>query len=203
MSLQRVGGRADGGIDIQGWWWLPPTFDATKVSDTACPSTTHRRLRVLCQCKAEKKKLGPNYVRELEGVMHRYMSLPQSTPLQPASLRDKDGCWTRPYPIVALLMSESPFTKATLLRAQSSPIPFFLLHIPPTAPSSEEEDDGKSPIGAAFWNPALAGVQGLLGGQMEVRWERAADNRGRPGLWWRGKRLRSWTPDDDQGHYDS
>ena len=23
MSLRRVGGKADGGIDLQGWWWLP------------------------------------------------------------------------------------------------------------------------------------------------------------------------------------
>lgn len=23
MSLARVGGRADGGVDLLGWWWLP------------------------------------------------------------------------------------------------------------------------------------------------------------------------------------
>lgn len=23
MSLNRVGGKADGGVDLLGWWWLP------------------------------------------------------------------------------------------------------------------------------------------------------------------------------------
>jgi hypothetical protein len=25
MSLTRVGGKADGGVDLIGWWWLPPS----------------------------------------------------------------------------------------------------------------------------------------------------------------------------------
>ena len=97
------------------------------------------------------------------------------------------------HPLVALLISESPFTKSTLLRAQSSPVPFFLLHIPPFPTEHQNEEE---PIGSAFWNPALSGTQGLLGGQMEVRWERSIDGQGggRPGLWWAGRPLRSWTP---------
>ena len=34
--------------------------------------TYRRRIKVIAQCKAEKKKLGPKYVRELEGVLHHY-----------------------------------------------------------------------------------------------------------------------------------
>ncbi|KII91179.1 hypothetical protein PLICRDRAFT_173071 [Plicaturopsis crispa FD-325 SS-3] len=68
MSLRRVGGKSDGGIDLQGWWWLPPL---DRPSGERGADTGRRRLRVLAQCKAEKKKKGPNYVREMEGVLYR------------------------------------------------------------------------------------------------------------------------------------
>ncbi|EPQ53458.1 hypothetical protein GLOTRDRAFT_139694 [Gloeophyllum trabeum ATCC 11539] len=155
MSLQRVGGKADGGVDLQGWWWLP-----SRTADAEHP----RRVRVLAQCKAEKKKMGPNYVREMEGVMSRQ----------------------RTDAAVALLISESAFTAATLLRANSSSVPFFLLHFP-------AEGDGA--INAAFWNPALAGESGILGGEIDIRWEREpSGGGGRPGLWYKGERLRSLIP---------
>ncbi|RDB30439.1 hypothetical protein Hypma_007318 [Hypsizygus marmoreus] len=180
MSLRRVGGKSDGGIDLMGWWWLPPndTNSATKTIPAS-----RRRLRVLAQCKAEKKKMGPNFVREMEGVLHRYISLSAHTPTTLPSFSSNQ------FPLVALLISESAFTKSTILRAQSSPVPFFLLHLPPVSP------DEQGWIGAAVWNPALAGTRGLLGGEMEARWERSLTGDGRPGLWWRNQKLRSWTPD--------
>ncbi|KAJ6590544.1 hypothetical protein DFH09DRAFT_908687 [Mycena vulgaris] len=189
MSLRRVGGKSDGGIDLMGWWWIPSAESKPHESGSDAPKRT--RLRVLAQCKAEKKKMGPNYVREMEGVLHRYMSLSRSSVSSgPPSLSQE--------PLVALLVSESPFTKSTLLRAHSSPVPFFLLHIPPIADPSEAEDlheDATNRIGTAVWNPALAGVRGLLEGKMEARWERSLSGAGRPGLWWGGQRLKSWTPD--------
>ncbi|KAJ6571803.1 hypothetical protein B0H19DRAFT_936608 [Mycena capillaripes] len=187
MSLRRVGGKSDGGIDLMGWWWLPPpTASPPANTHTQTASNlTRRRFRVLAQCKAEKKRVSPKYVREMEGVLHRYMALLNS-PAATATSR---------YPLVALLVSESPFTKSTVLRAQSSPVPFFLLHIPPlpdpNASDSEEEDLNN--LGSAVWNPALA--RGLLEGKMEARWERSRSGGGRPGLWWGGQRLQSWTPD--------
>ncbi len=54
LSLTRVGGPSDAGIDLLGQWYLPDE-----------PS---RRLRVLVQCKAYKGYVGPNVVRELEGT---------------------------------------------------------------------------------------------------------------------------------------
>ncbi|KAF8189917.1 hypothetical protein K438DRAFT_936426 [Mycena galopus ATCC 62051] len=200
MSLRRVGGKSDGGIDLMGWWWLPPPNSGSGDSPTE-PESNRRRLRVLAQCKAEKRKASPKYVREMEGVLHRYMSL-----LNPATSQGAAASASQ-YPLVALLVSESPFTKATILRAQSSPVPFFLLHIPPlpdpspAAVANEETDsDGaedtngnENKIGSAVWNPAL--VRGLLDGKMEVRWERSLAGAGRPGLWWDGRRLQSWTPD--------
>ncbi|KII91181.1 hypothetical protein PLICRDRAFT_51358 [Plicaturopsis crispa FD-325 SS-3] len=212
MSLRRVGGKSDGGIDLQGWWWLPPL---DRPSGEHGADTGRRRLRVLAQCKAEKKKMGPNYVREMEGVLYRHMSpapsfvaspdvAPSSSTLQFTLERGEDAKG-HGYPIVALLISESRFTKSTLLRAQSSPVPFFLLYVPPAhGPDGGQETEAsiEEELGAAFWNPALGGKHGLLGGEMEARWERRAIAKsvdaGRVGLWWKGKRLDNWVPPDEE-----
>lgn len=161
MSLCRIGGKSDGGIDLQGWWWLP--FAPNAFTDP----TLRWRVRVFAQCKAEKKKIGPKYIREMEGVLHRYHN--------------------NPNPMVALFISESRFTKEALLRMQSSSIPFFMLHLP-----SEHEDA----IGSVVWNHALSGTNGLLQGKVEARWERCLDSDkvGRPSLWVQNQRALSWTP---------
>jgi len=140
----------------------------------------------------------------MEGVLHRYISL---SPSFSSPYNAGDPLLQHPpyptyqpsqYPLVALLISESPFTKSTLLRAQSSPVPFFLFHLPPVStslstPTSAEPDHDL--VGTAVWNPALAGTRGLLGGEMEARWERSPTGGGRPGLWWRNQKLQSWTPE--------
>jgi len=58
LSLQRIGGRDDAGIDLVGTWHLPER-------------ERERAIRVLVQCKALKSKLGPNLVRELEGTFRQ------------------------------------------------------------------------------------------------------------------------------------
>ncbi|KAH7924696.1 hypothetical protein BV22DRAFT_1090396 [Leucogyrophana mollusca] len=178
MSLRRVGGKSDGGIDLQGWWWLPP-LSHTRASAATEASPNRRRLRILAQCKAEKKKFSPNYVREMEGVWHC------QNPTREENTNSS-------YPSVALLLSESPFTTSTLKRALSSSVPFLLLHLPPA--SVDGDSAANDPIGSAFCNPALGGQSGLLEGEVEIRWEHALSG-GRPGLWWHGQRLESWTPD--------
>jgi hypothetical protein len=83
MSLRRVGGAGDAGIDLRGSWYIP--HDAMPASrrraqrirsdDNAIDKTPRavidkwRRLQIVGQCKAEKKPLGPRAVRELEGVV--------------------------------------------------------------------------------------------------------------------------------------
>ncbi|KAL5514202.1 hypothetical protein ACEPAG_2290 [Sanghuangporus baumii] len=195
MSLTRIGGRSDGGIDLQGWWWLPapsPTShpeQADLVTDTT--GIHRRRIRVLAQCKAERKKLGPNYVRELEGVLYRHLHLIPS--------HEQDA---KILPTLALLVSESEFTKATVLCALSSPLPFFLLHLPRLSSSNTSkvavEDDPKSTdrFASAIWNPALGGQKGLLGGEIDLRWELSQDPTipRRPSLWFHSTRLESWVP---------
>jgi hypothetical protein len=57
MKLQRKGGAGDGGIDLEGKWKIPRS--------NIIPFS------MIIQCKCEAKKLGPNYLRELEGSLSR------------------------------------------------------------------------------------------------------------------------------------
>lgn len=73
MSLTSVAGRGDGGIDLQGWWWLPQLTSAgsldtagTKQSGegvygsasfSATQDLVRRKVRVIAQCKAESRKV--------------------------------------------------------------------------------------------------------------------------------------------------
>ncbi|KAF9486212.1 hypothetical protein BDN70DRAFT_870301 [Pholiota conissans] len=200
MSLTRVGGKEDGGIDLLGWWWLPYDKDNADASTLSPSSEARRRIRVIGQCKAEKKKMGPKYVRELEGVLFRFSAMSsEDSPLQLFPLEQQSST-----PVVALLISESSFTKSTVLRAHSSPIPFFLLHLPPLEDAADAQTDASpaesaktssGQIGSALCNPALIGSQGLLKGQLEIRWERHSLGRGgRPALWWNHERLQSHIP---------
>ncbi|KAG1803348.1 uncharacterized protein BJ212DRAFT_1571147 [Suillus subaureus] len=172
MSLKRVGGKSDGGVDLLGWWWLPLSSDSQSTPITP----PRRRIRVLAQCKAEKKKFSPNYVREMEGVWHMHAQdrSPSGSPTPVSELGT-----------VALLLSESKFTTATLTRALGSSVPFLLMHLPPPPLVSSDPDVETTlgEVGSAFWNPALGGAQGLLRGELDVRWERDLGGGGRPGLW--------------------
>ncbi|PCH44942.1 hypothetical protein WOLCODRAFT_139331 [Wolfiporia cocos MD-104 SS10] len=308
MSLRRVGGRGDGGIDLLGWWWLPTdSNDQSSIPredvKAAALSGQRRRIRIIAQCKDEKQSTGPKYVRELEGVLFRYLlrvqtphlnstiaSFAKAAPVSSASVevtkkkkttRKKEtgaavsegaslredmlvSLSTSPPtedakppmegeaespnefdqadsgPVVGLLITSAPFTKACLLRAHSSPLPLMLLHIPPvprplssairsaeTAPSAtsskfEEnssidadlEPEPPSALGALMFNPALGSASGLLRGRVQPRWEHPSlttspsasgpspsllgeSHRAkteRPGLWYDGKRIESWTP---------
>ena len=173
--------------------------------------------------------MGPGCIRELEGVVYKFLA--ESTRAQgpcptavPAVAAAKEAPRPREEhltPVVALLISQSPFTRASLLAAQSSTVPLYLLHLPspdhphsPREPSPRDADSGphaspetppltEGAIGTAFWNAALASTRGILGGEMELRWERTLPEpnaglfglgRGRPALWWRGQRLANWVP---------
>ncbi|KAL1746022.1 hypothetical protein HDZ31DRAFT_62585 [Schizophyllum fasciatum] len=220
MSLRRVGGKSDGGIDLTGWWWLP------LASDEPHPNPhTRRRIRVLAQCKAEKKKIGPNYVREMEGVLYQYhhdktqrgASSLASSPNSSSSSKASTVDVSVGLGLVALFISESPFTKSTTLRAMSSTVPFLLLHLPPIQqlrPSRDAADSSNgvnaSTLGSVVMNRALSR---LLGENLEVRWERNLSDgyhetdgtwasRGRPGVYWQGRKLESWAPNVQDAYDD-
>ncbi|GBE87560.1 hypothetical protein BKA93DRAFT_189869 [Sparassis latifolia] len=237
MSLRHVGGKSDGGIDLQGWWWLPEVALCLRSQSSIARHEQARRMRirVLAQCKDEKKKLSPKYVRELEGVLFRYtarssygelsLSLRSTAPVDARTAESglsplddgqdwsADDAENTSSPLVGLLISSSPFTKATLLRAHSSPVPLALLHIPslsvPLSLTTVDQElhqergedanvvDSAHEIGSLVFNPALGSTSGLLRGRVQPRWERSLSGTGlsgRPGLWCDGQRLRSWTP---------
>lgn len=237
MALVRVGGRADGGIDLMGDWWLPPPSEsspssptpfyppvlgAVTASDNSSPKRDHpptpstsstppptlktdwpedsirRRLRIYVQCKAEVIKLGPKYVREMEGVV---LALQHASRALSYDSDNSDAS----EDVVAVLSSESGFTRGGIERARSSSVPTVLLHLPPLNETGLESptpgaDANPSVIGGCLWNPALVR---LLGPAFEVRWERSVGREaacvGRPGLWWNGRRLRSWSPSSIAG----
>jgi len=211
----------------------------TTTTTTTTTLANRRRLRVLAQCKAEKRKMGPAYLRELEGVVHRYTAVSAGIPPHPSesesprvpqitfsNIDDPNtaaGAKEDPPPPIALLVSESAFTRHCLLAAHASPLPFLLVHLPPhpPAPAPPSTSSGSSggsgnsgAIGAVFGNPALVSAKGVLGGELEIRWERGAGvpssqsqsqsqssgmlsaaATGRPRLWWQGQPLPSWTPE--------
>ncbi|KAI8624500.1 hypothetical protein F5Y19DRAFT_312114 [Xylariaceae sp. FL1651] len=84
FDLRRVGGQSDQGIDLLGTWSLP-----------SCPPNLP--LRVLLQCKAystaKAAKVGPQFIRELEGA---YLGAPSG--------------W-RGSGVVGLLVTQRPATK--------------------------------------------------------------------------------------------
>lgn len=211
MDLRRVGGKSDGGVDLQGWWWVPYSprtnsghsmeAGSSQMASTTGESDSRRRIRVFAQCKMEKKKIGPKYIREMEGVLARHFRSPS------VSSSPDD-------PIVGLFISSSPFTKSALLRAYSSPIPVMLLHLPPLTLGPPEvrreggggEEDARetsqSELGSIVCNSTLLNTDGILQGEIEPRWERSPNGvgEGRPGLWYRGRRIVSWTPEESSQH---
>ena len=194
--------------------------------------------------------MGPAYLRELEGVVYKYAAaattttntgigiLPHESESESESTRvpqvmvPYDGpTAAKDPPPIALLISQSAFTRHCLLAAHASPLPFLLVHIPPLPPppcrppsstktsgSNGGGGDG-SALGAVFGNPALVSSKGVLGGELEIRWERGGSDvpssqsqlqsqslgmlddasAGRPKLWWQGQPLPSWTPEAGAG----
>jgi hypothetical protein len=204
MTLTRIGGAGDGGVDLQGWWWVPRL---TAKHDTI---QDRRGLRVVASCKALKTKLGPVHLRELEGA-----ALVQQHSFAQTSTTD-----TQTSELVAVMISLSGFTLGAVKRAMASPIPFLLMHIPapesslipsterekendelPLASTSPDANLDSDSIGSMIWNPKLGSTTGLLGGHMEVRWAlgQAQSAEGRPVLYWKGKKLEHLVPEIQDG----
>jgi hypothetical protein len=131
-----------------------------------------------------------------------------------------------PLDTIAILLSQSGFSRNAMTHASRSSTPFLLVHLPggqpfPLASStsadleseSETESDPRTEeagpergaeddmlVEGAWWNAALAGPQGVLGGKMELKREILVGSgrhpmtgepevKARVGLWYDGKRF--------------
>jgi hypothetical protein len=215
MSLRRIGGPSDGGVDLQGWWWLPPLPSLSVSEEQPAASTKvtelgrsiadagRRRVRVLAQCKAESKPLGPHYIREMEGVLYGYLlSLSQSSICRgvvPGGIANGIVS-SQLYPTIGMVVSQSAFTKSSIHRAMASSVPLLLMHLPPpggAGMAGSGGERGEMHAASLQWNPVLGSESGLLGGNLEIRWERESTGEageGRPFMYWKGRRLKNWIP---------
>ncbi|KAG8902249.1 hypothetical protein FRB99_004707 [Tulasnella sp. 403] len=232
MSLIAVAGRGDGGIDLQGYWYLPfvtpppslggSTANTGKMVTSSTASTVtgtalstlmpRRKIRVVAQCKAEKRAVFPKYVRELEGALsrriHDQQQLHAAQNVLPVAT---DTLHEDPPTTVAFLISESPFSLSTIDHAMSSHLPLVLLHLPPPGsfakPPSRRRGRRKESQPVESVPRVLAAATGMpnasllkLAPTLEIRSEMLIN----PGLdkeverltlWWDGQPLQHWIPE--------
>ncbi|KAF9570732.1 hypothetical protein EC968_001463 [Mortierella alpina] len=99
IYTQRSAGNNDYGVDLRGTWFLP-------LSASPKPGDMVRHLKVIVQCKRMNSKIGPKFVRELQGSLS-YES----------------------QPTMAILAVSSEFTKQALLPYAKSLWPMALVVI--------------------------------------------------------------------------
>ncbi|WVQ79376.1 hypothetical protein IAT38_001473 [Cryptococcus sp. DSM 104549] len=215
MSLRRVGGAYDGGVDLRGWWYLPKGArpDVASGADGVRgvkgeegegemfwkneKGEEVRRIRVLAQCKALASPVAARPIRELEGVLSQLNYQPAGGEVEKA---------------VAVLIAQRGFSKDAMLHATRSRVPLLLLSLPggqyrpsstlypdsdegSTSSSSEGEGGGEDlKIESAWWNRALS--EDLLGGKMELRREVLLGKgvKTTTGLWMGGRRVGRCVP---------
>ena len=157
MSLTRVGGKGDGGVDLRGWWHLPQhstqSFGRVHGFHRSSPVTDERvevptpergrRLRLLAQCKAEKIKAGPRLIREMEGVARRGFDLlhqhgqakgsenePQVAPMPDEWLAIPSGPTDILETLTTVICTRAGFSSSATVEATRSRVPMLLLHVP-------------------------------------------------------------------------
>lgn len=137
VSLQKIGGRGDRGVDLTGWWQVPtPHTDERDVLP--------QRVRIFAQCKStlsKTKKLGPVALREMEGVLGRYrtrLRVASGRPEPEEEGQDDDEGSITPYeddalktPLMAIICSSSGFSKATNVQVHAlEGVNMLLVHLP-------------------------------------------------------------------------
>ena len=133
MDIYRTGGAHDQGMDLCGWW-SPHAIGEPRA---------HERIRVIAQCKAESRALGPSVVREMEGTLLRATWEATTTAT------------------VGVLASHSGFSKQAKVYMRSSRLPLLFLHLAP-------QDQEPLVCQGFLWNDALA--NGPLHGRFEPVW---------------------------------
>ncbi|BEI84955.1 hypothetical protein CcaverHIS002_0503560 [Cutaneotrichosporon cavernicola] len=181
-------GKSDGEKE-GGRVWKPPPPPGLKRDGT--PGARIRPFRVVVQCKAERRALGPRIVREFEGTL--------------GHLAAQDAR----VPMIGVLSSQSGFSLASMEHAVRTRVPLLLLHLeggrpdeeaglddrpepePEPEPEPQPVDGGPTiPVTGAWWNASLgtlladAGIQlrrEIVGGGTRVGVLTAGERMGRYG----------------------
>ncbi|GAA5877923.1 hypothetical protein JCM1840_002948 [Sporobolomyces johnsonii] len=152
MSLIRVGGRQDAGVDLRGRW-------SGKLSEGVSPGGRKPSWPIIVQCKAEKERVGPSIVRELEGTLQAesfkvssssFSRRIHSSRLSSATVRNVET--------LGFLVTLNGFTEDAIRRAWASDTPISLLHLAVANPEKlgvPDEDVGEVYVVSKTVNPRM------------------------------------------------
>ncbi|GAA5929995.1 hypothetical protein JCM1841_001238 [Sporobolomyces salmonicolor] len=169
MSLIRVGGRQDAGVDLRGRW--SGTLSGRPAKEAVSPGTRKPSWPILVQCKAEKDRVGPATVRELEGTLQaesfklsssRSRRLPSSSRVPSSTARNVEP--------LGFLVTLHGFTDDALRRAWASDLPISLLHLAVANPEKlgvPDEDVGEVYVVSSSMNPRMKELLRDRGKQVE------------------------------------
>ncbi|PYI26272.1 hypothetical protein BP00DRAFT_356416 [Aspergillus indologenus CBS 114.80] len=185
LLLHRTGGRSDNGIDHLGTWHLP----GHEVP-----------IHVAVQCKAHRRRVGPQSIRELEGVIARRMPHPWRL-----------GGSTEAGPRVGMLVNRREASAGVRAALQRSALPLVYLMV-----------DLRGTLRQALWNEAVdalgvapLGVEVPYPPPIRLTWDRAGRQQALalPGMdqiearmlhqeekWWA---LWNLAPDDQETRYEA
>lgn len=178
LSLIRVGGKNDRGVDLRGWWEIPQISSSRVSSSTAQTISSikqkaeveeirrRKRWSVIVQCKAESKAVGPVVVRELEGTVGNE-DLEKNTISGRGRVEIEGELKRIKHQTVGILVSQGGFSKEALLRAAASTLPLSLIELDfrssniLTEPISNRNENNKPISSTITFNPALRSLLGL------------------------------------------
>ncbi|KAJ5136352.1 hypothetical protein N7448_004906 [Penicillium atrosanguineum] len=146
LSLERIGGRDDAGIDLVGTWHLPER-------------ERERAVRVLVQCKALKSKLGPNLVRELEGTFRQApvgwrTDLTAGVLVSPreATKGVRDALARSSYPLIWMMMERDGTLRQALWNARAEELGLGPLRVETRYGIVDSESGAVTKEVALTWN---------------------------------------------------
>ncbi|PYH76229.1 hypothetical protein BO82DRAFT_296792 [Aspergillus uvarum CBS 121591] len=187
LLLHRTGGRSDNGIDHLGTWHLP----GHEVP-----------IHVAVQCKAHRRRVGPQSIRELEGVIARRM--PHTWRLQ-----GQEPGQVEAGPRVGMLVNRREASAGVRAALQRSALPLVYLMV-----------DLRGVLRQALWNEAVEalgvaplGVEVPYPPPIRLTWDRDGLQHALPGMdqiearmlqqeekWWA---LWNLAPDDQETRYEA
>src|SRR3990167_188213 len=145
FHLQQCGGAGDKGVDLIGVWQLVPTSQLLEKLSIINTNDTLPNINFInpiswplvntvIQCKHEKIKCKPSYVRELDGVLSRFNSQSSTEIFIPTTRQSSLNTLAIPpikIPLIGFLICSSSFSPGCLTALHSSLNPIILMIVEP------------------------------------------------------------------------